>query len=62
MMEWCKEADQGWYVFDVWESKEHFDRFLETKLGPAVREPGADADGSPTPLFFEETLVWGRSA
>jgi len=44
------------------ESKEHFNRFLETKLGPAVQELGADGSGSPTPQFFEiETLVWGKS-
>lgn len=56
-------SDQGWYVYDVWESREHFSRFFETQLGPAVHELGADADGSPTPQFFEiETLVWGRSS
>ena len=30
------ESDQGWYVYDVWESKEHFQRFVEGQLGPAM--------------------------
>ena len=56
------QSDQGYYVYDIWESKEHFQRFLEGQLGPAVEELGADAGGSPTPQFFGiETLVWGRS-
>jgi hypothetical protein len=57
------QADQGYYVYDIWESKQHFERFLESQLGPAVHELGADADGAPTPQFFEiDTLVWGRSS
>jgi hypothetical protein len=57
------QSDQGYYVYDIWESKEQFQRFLEGQLGPAVQELGADAGGSPTPQFFEiETLVWGRSS
>ena len=57
------ESEQGYYVYDIWESKEHFQRFLDSQLGPAVQALGADADGSPTPQFFEiGTLVWGRSS
>jgi hypothetical protein len=57
------QSDQGYYVYDIWESKEHFQRFLEGQLGPAVQSLGADAEGSPTPQFFEiDTLVWGRSS
>ncbi|HZR95055.1 MAG TPA: hypothetical protein VFA56_05135, partial [Gaiellaceae bacterium] len=29
------QGEQGWYVYDVWESQEHFQRFVESKLGPA---------------------------
>jgi hypothetical protein len=55
------QSDQGYYVYDIWESKEHFQRFLAGQLGPAVQELGADAGGAPTPQFFEiDTLVWGR--
>jgi hypothetical protein len=57
------QSDQGYYVYDIWESKEHFQRFLEAQLGPAVQALGADAAGAPTPQFFEiGTLVWGRPA
>jgi hypothetical protein len=56
------QSDQGYYVYDVWESKEHFQRFVDGQLGPAVQELGADGDGAPTPQFFGiDTLVWGRS-
>jgi hypothetical protein len=55
-------SESGYYVYDIWESQEHFDAFLEGQLGPAVHALGADADGAPTPQFFPiETLVWGRS-
>lgn len=57
------ESDQGFYVYDIWESKEHCQRFLEGQLGPAVQALGADAEGAPTPQFFEiDQLVWGRSS
>jgi len=63
IMHTAGEGDQGWYVYDIWESKEHFERFLEGQLGPAVQELGADAGGAPTPQFFGiDTLVWGRTS
>ncbi len=55
-------TDQGWYVYDVWESKDHFQRFVESKLGPAMEASGAGgAKGTrPEPQFFPvETLVKG---
>jgi hypothetical protein len=39
--------DAGWGIIDVWESREHFDRFLEGRLGPGIAELGDDAPGSP---------------
>ena len=30
--------DQGWRVITVWESQEHFDRFRQEKLLPAIVE------------------------
>jgi hypothetical protein len=54
------QGDQGWYVYDVWESQEHFQRFVENKLGPALQEIGADTVSRPEPQFFPiETLVKG---
>jgi hypothetical protein len=32
--------DDGWGVIDFWESREDFDRFMESRLGPAVGELG----------------------
>jgi hypothetical protein len=32
------QGEQGYYVYDVWESREAFERFMEEKLGPALRE------------------------
>src|SRR5256714_10653577 len=32
------QGAQGYYVYDVWESREAFDRFMEEKLGPALGE------------------------
>ena len=60
MLHTAGRSDQGWYVYDVWESKEHFQRFAQNKLGPAIKELGAGADGQPQPQFFPvETLVKG---
>ena len=33
--------DDGWGVIDFWESRDHFDRFAESRLGPTVAELGA---------------------
>ena len=55
-------SDQGWYVYDVWESREHFQRFVESKLGPAMEasEAGGGAGARAEPQFFPvETLVKG---
>jgi hypothetical protein len=43
----------GWYVHDIWETKDQYRRFAETRLGPAVRATmGADA-GEPRPDFYD---------
>jgi hypothetical protein len=30
------QSGQGWYVYDIWESREHFQRFVEATLGPCA--------------------------
>jgi len=40
-------VDGGWRVADVWESREHFDRFRAERLGPAIQELGDRAPQSP---------------
>ncbi|HEY2937465.1 MAG TPA: hypothetical protein VGJ25_12750 [Gaiellaceae bacterium] len=42
----------GWYVYDVWEKREDFDRFGREKVGPAVKQvTGSEMEGEPQ--FFE---------
>jgi hypothetical protein len=53
------ESPQGFYVYDVWESKEHFQRFAESKLAPAGNEIGLE--GPLEPMFFDiEVMVEAR--
>jgi hypothetical protein len=37
----------GWGVIDFWESREHFDRFLGARLGPALEQLGDQAFQGP---------------
>ena len=55
-----KTAD-GFYVYDIWESKKHFQRFADKQLGPAARELSGGKGGDLEPEFNEiEVLVHGR--
>jgi hypothetical protein len=54
------QSESGWYVYDVWESREAFQRFMDDQLGPAVREVMGDQPPPPgsEPQYFEiEVLV-----
>lgn len=33
-------SDGGWCVVDVWESREHFDRFVQERLGEQLQRAG----------------------
>ena len=39
--------DEGWGVIDFWESRAHFDRFQESRLGPKIQELGDRAPQNP---------------
>lgn len=39
--------DEGWGVIDFWESREHFNRFQQGRLGPAIGELGDRAPQGP---------------
>lgn len=53
-------GDQGWYVYDIWESREHFQRFADEKLMPAIASSGAGGGAQLQPQFFPiESLVKG---
>jgi hypothetical protein len=36
----CGPSEEGWMVVDVWESTEHFEKFLAEDLLPAARATG----------------------
>lgn len=37
----------GWVIADVWESRAHFDRFSEDRLGPALAALGDQGPAGP---------------
>lgn len=39
--------ESGWGVIDFWESREQFDSFLESRIGPAIQELGDRAPQAP---------------
>lgn len=39
--------EDGWGIIDVWESRDHFDRFQSERLGPAIQELGDRAPQAP---------------
>lgn|SRR3954449_2620612 len=54
------ESPHGFYIYDVWESREAFGRFAEEKIGPAAQEVLGEG-ASLQPEFYEiEVLVDGR--
>lgn len=55
-------GEQGYYVFDVWESREAFERFMEERLGPALAEVmgGPPPEGGRPQYFPIDVLVVPR--
>jgi hypothetical protein len=53
------QGEQGYYVFDVWESREAFERFMEERLGPALGEVmgGPPPEGGAPQYFPIDVLV-----
>ena len=50
-------AEDGWYVYDVWESKEAYERFERERLASAI-EQVSGGQMSPQPQFFEiESMI-----
>jgi hypothetical protein len=49
-------TEDGWYVYDIWESQAHLERFVRERLMPALQELGAPA-GSQPQLFEIHNLV-----
>jgi hypothetical protein len=54
------QGDQGWYIYDIWESQEHFQRFSDGQVMPAAQELGLGDEARVQPQFFPiDTLVKG---
>ena len=56
-------TDGGWYIYDIWESREAFQRFMERQLGAAIGQVFGDQPPPPgsEPQFFEiESLAAPR--
>ena len=47
--------DGGWGVIDFWESRAHFDRFQQSRLGPTIQELGDRAPQGPLRLARKRT-------
>ena len=54
------ETPDGWYIYDIWESQEKFEAFMQSKIGPAAAELGAETPMKPQ-FFPIETIVKGAS-
>ncbi len=50
----------GWRVFDVWESREAFDRFFREKLQRALQNAGVSMRGEPK-VFRIHNMPGGRA-
>ena len=43
--------DGSFRIFDVWETREHFERFMQDRLMPAIKQVAGDAAGAPPPTM-----------
>ena len=46
--------DGAFRIFDVWETREHFERFMQDRLMPAVNEVVGDTDAPPPSMTMYE--------
>ena len=51
------EGSDGFYVVDVWESREAFDAFMSDRIMPAIDELGFEADDSMTPKIIDVSTI-----
>jgi hypothetical protein len=49
-------TDEGWFVYDVWQSPEHMQRFVDERLVPALQALGVPETGKPQ-IFQIHNLV-----
>jgi hypothetical protein len=51
------EGPNGFRIVDVWESQEHFQRFMEEKVMPAAQEIGAPQGPDPQIWELDNVLI-----
>jgi hypothetical protein len=53
------QGDRGWYAYDIWESREAFQRFMDERLMPAFSEVMGDQPPPPeaAPQFYDVQVV-----
>ena len=51
LFHWVTETGDGFQVTDVWQSREVFDDFARTKIGPLTAQAGIT--GEPRATFYE---------
>jgi hypothetical protein len=51
------EGSDGFYVVDVWESREAFDTFMNERVMPAVNELGIDPDEGMAPEIIDVSTI-----
>ena len=49
-------AEDGFHVLDLWESREHFEKFAEERLTPGVQKIGIE--GQPKVVFTDPLSVF----
>jgi len=56
------QGEQGYYAYDVWQSREAVERFMEQKLGPALGEVmgGPPPEGGAPQYFPIDVMVIPR--
>ena len=50
LFHWAAATDTGLHIVDAWQTKEHFQRFADEKIGPVTQEFGLPA---PSITFHE---------
>jgi hypothetical protein len=51
------DGPDGFYVVDVWESREAFDTFMNERVMPAADELGIEADESMAPQIIDVSTI-----
>jgi hypothetical protein len=54
-------TEDGWYVYDIWESEEHLQRFVQDRLMPALQEVGMPP-GDPPQIYEIRNVVFTDAA